>query len=114
MKKNKLLYIGHPKTIMAIDASTNSMAFSIFTEGKLHKYGKINFNGNSVYERAGDACRKLIPFLKNFEIDAIVIESAIYTNSQKTAINLAIVQGVIVGAAQAHGNRSVVSCSPVS
>lgn len=114
MKKNKLLYIGHPKVIMAIDASTNSMAFSIFNEGKLNKFGKINFTGNSVYERAGDACRKLIPFLKNFEIDAIVIESAIYTNSQKTAINLAIVQGVIIGAAQTHGNRSVVSCSPVS
>lgn len=114
MKKNKLLYIGHPKTILAIDASTNSMAFSIFKEGALDKFGKINFHGRHVYEKAGDACKKLIPFLENFEIDAVVIESAIYTNSQKTAINLAIVQGVIIGAAQIHGNRAVVSCSPVS
>jgi Holliday junction resolvasome RuvABC endonuclease subunit len=114
MKKNKLLYIGHPKTILAIDASTNSMAFSIFKEAELHKFGKINFYGRHVYEKAGDACKKLIPFLENFEIDAVVIESAIYTNSQKTAINLAIVQGVIIGAAQIHGNRVVVSCSPVS
>ena len=68
MKKNKLLYIGHPKTIMAIDASTNSMAFSIFKEGVLHKFGKINFHGKHVYEKAGDACNKLIPFLKDFDI----------------------------------------------
>ena len=114
MKKNKLLYIGHPKKILAIDASTNSMAFSIFNEGELHKFGKINFTGRHVYERAGDACKKLTQFLENFEIDAVVIESAIYTNSQKTAINLAIVQGVIIGTAQMFGNRAVVSCSPVS
>ena len=114
MKKNKLFYIGHPKNILAIDASTNSMAFSVYREQKLHKFGKINFHGKSVYERAGDACKKLIPFLKDFEIDAIVIESAIYTNSQKTAINLAIVQGAIIGSAQTYGTRPVVSCSPVA
>jgi len=114
MKKNKLLYIGHPKVIMAIDASTNSMAFSIFEEGELKKFGKINFHGKHVYEKAGDACKKLIPFLKDFNIDAIVIESAIYTNSQKTAMNLALVQGAIIGSAQTSGNRAIASCSPVA
>ena len=114
MKKNRLLYIGHPKSILAIDASTNSMAFSVYVEGELKKFGKINFYGKHVYERAGDACKKLIPFLKDFNIDAVVIESAIYTNSQKTAINLAIVQGAIIGSSQVAGNRTVVSCSPVA
>ena len=114
MKKSRLLFIGHPKNILAIDASTNSMAFSVFSHEKLKKYGKINFHGRHVYEKAGDATRKLIPFLKDFDIDAVVIESAIYTNSQKTAINLAIVQGVIIGSSQMYSNRTVVSCSPVS
>jgi len=114
MKKNRLLFIGYPKSIFAIDASTNSMAFSIFKDDALVKYGKINFYGTNVYEKAGDACRKLIPFLKDFDIDAVVIESAIYTNSQKTAMNLALVQGAIIGSAQISGNRSVVSCSPVA
>jgi Holliday junction resolvasome RuvABC endonuclease subunit len=114
MKKSRLLFIGHPKNILAIDASTNSMAFSVFSDQKLKKYGKINFHGRHVYEKAGDAIRKLIPFLKDFDIDAVVIESAIYTNSQKTAINLAIVQGVIIGSSQMYFNRPVVSCSPVS
>jgi Holliday junction resolvasome RuvABC endonuclease subunit len=56
----------------------------------------------------------LIPFLKDFDIEAVVIESAIYTNSQKTAINLALVQGAIIGSSQTSGNRTVVSCSPVA
>jgi Holliday junction resolvasome RuvABC endonuclease subunit len=114
MKKNKLLYIGQPKSIFAIDASTNSMAFSVYVGGELKKYGKINFHGRHVYEKAGDACKKLIPFLKDFNVEAVVIESAIYTNSQKTAINLAIVQGAIIGSSQMTGNRTVVSCSPVA
>jgi Holliday junction resolvasome RuvABC endonuclease subunit len=114
MKKNRLLSIGHPDKILAIDASTNSMAFSIFIDKKLHKYGKINFHGNHVYEKAGDACKKLIPFLKDFDIDAVVIESAIYTNSQKTAMNLALVQGAIIGSVQMYNLRPVLSCSPVA
>lgn len=114
MKKNKLLSIGHPKTILAIDASTNSMAFSVFDDGVLKKFGKINFYGRHVYDKAGDACKKVIPFLKDFNIDAVVIESAIYTNSQKTAINLALVQGAIVGSCQMYGARNVFSCSPVA
>lgn len=114
MKKSRLLSIAHPKNILAIDASTNSMAFSVFSDQELKKYGKINFQGRHVYEKAGDAIRKLVPFLKDFNIDAVVIESAIYTNSQKTAINLAIVQGVIIGSSQMYSNRVVLSCSPVS
>jgi len=90
------------------------MAFSIFVERELIKFGKVNFTGRHVYEKAGDAIKKLIPFLEEFDVDAVVIESAIYTNSQKTAINLALVQGVIIGSVQMKGNRAVVSCSPVT
>lgn len=114
MSKSKLRYIGNPKTILAIDASTNSMAFSLFSERKLIKYGKVNFYGNHVYERTGDASRKISEFLKDFEIDAIVIESAIYTNSQNTAITLSLVQGSILGASQIYHKAPIVSCSPVS
>ncbi len=114
MKKSKLRYIGQPKNILAIDASTNSMAFSVFTERKLIKYGKVNFYGNHVYEKTGDATKKISSFLKDFDIDAIVIESAIFTNSQKTAINLSLVQGAILGASQMYERRVIVSCSPVT
>lgn len=114
MSKSKLRYIGNPKSILAIDSSTNSMAFSVFNERKLIKYGKIFFTGNHVYERTGDAVRKISEYLKDVKVDAIVIESAIYTNSQNTAINLSLVQGAILGATQMHRKAAIVSCSPVS
>lgn len=114
MTKSKLRYIGNPKIILGIDASTNSMAFSIFEQRKLIKYGKVYFSGNHVYERTGDATKKISQFLKDYEIDAIVIESAIYTNSQNTAINLSLVQGAILGASQMYHKAPIVSCSPVS
>lgn len=114
MSKTKLRYIGSPKSILAIDSSTNSMAFSVFNERKLIKYGKIFFTGNHVYERTGDAVRKISEYLKDFKVNAIVIESAIYTNSQNTAINLSLVQGAILGATQMHKKTVIVSCSPVS
>lgn len=114
MSKTKLRYIGNPHTILAIDSSTNSMAFSIFIDRQLIKYGKINFYGNHVYERTGDASKKISQFLKDYDIDAIVIESAIYTNSQNTAISLSLVQGAILGASQMYHKAPIVSCSPVS
>jgi len=114
MSKSKLRYIGNPNTILAIDSSTNSMAFSLFINRKLIKYGKINFHGNHVYERTGDANKKISQFLKDYDIDAIVIESAIYTNSQNTAISLSLVQGSILGASQMYHRAPIVSCSPVS
>lgn len=114
MSKSKLRYIGQPNTILAIDASTNSMAFSVFTERKLIKYGKVNFYGNHVYEKTGDAAKKISAFLKDYRVDAIVIESAIFTNSQKTAINLSLVQGAIIGGTQMYKKTPIVSCSPVS
>lgn len=114
MSKSKLRYIGNPNTILAIDSSTNSMAFSLFIDRKLVQYGKINFHGNHVYERTGDANKKISQFLKDYDIDAIVIESAIYTNSQNTAISLSLVQGSILGASQMYKRAPIVSCSPVS
>ena len=67
MSKNKLRYIGNPKTILAIDASTNSMAFSVFKERELVQYGKVHFYGNHVYERTGDATKKISTFLKKIQ-----------------------------------------------
>jgi Holliday junction resolvasome RuvABC endonuclease subunit len=105
---------GSPKNIMSIDASTNSIAFGIYESGKLIHYGKVNFSGKTIYKKVGDASRKVNAFMKEFEIDAIVIESAIHVNSQKSAISLSLVQGAILGAAQQNGVKDVVSCSPVA
>ena len=53
-----------PQKIIAVDASTNSLAFSLFHSGRLVQYGKIRFNGTDAIYKAGDACKKSIAFFK--------------------------------------------------
>jgi Holliday junction resolvasome RuvABC endonuclease subunit len=102
-----------PKSIITVDASTNSLAFAYFKEGKLNKYGKIGFIGTDALYKAGDACKKASNLFQSISADALVIESAIYSNSPKTAINLSIMQGSIIGAAQVAGIPVVKSISPM-
>lgn len=102
-----------PQKILAVDASTNSIAFAYFESGKLIKYGKIKFYGNDAFYKAGDACKKCIAFFKTIDADAMVIESAIYSNSPKTAMQLSIVQGAIVAAAHIAGINIIKSITPM-
>ena len=103
----------NPDTFMAIDASTNSLAFSIFTHGKLVRYGKIRFAGADAFYKAGDAAKKCIPFFREYQVDAVVIEGAIYSNSAKTAMQLSLVQGAIIASAQVSGIKIVKAVSPM-
>jgi hypothetical protein len=92
---------------MAIDASTNSLAFSIFVDGKLESYGKINFTGLTAYSKVVDAAKKIRGFSKHIDIEAIVIEHTVFMNSPKTAADLALVQGALLGALGVPVIRSV-------
>jgi Holliday junction resolvasome RuvABC endonuclease subunit len=104
-----------PETIFAIDASTNSMAFAIFNNKSLISTGKINFAGKTSYEKVSDACKKLHAFFKMYDIvDAIVIEHTVFMNSPKTAADLALVQGAILGAAGIHNIKIAGSVNPVT
>lgn len=104
-----------PETIFAIDASTNSMAFAIFNNKALVSTGKINFVGKTSYEKVADACKKLHSFFKMYDIvDAIVIEHTVFMNSPKTAADLALVQGAILGAAGIHNIKIAGSVNPVT
>ncbi len=102
-----------PKTIMSIDASTNSLAFAIFSDNKLDKFGKINFVGSVTYDKVVDAGAKIKAFFEHYatSIDAIVIEHTVFMNSPKTAADLALVQGAILGAA---GVRRIRSVAPIT
>lgn len=111
---NRLKNIGVPSNILSIDASMNSMAFACFQNRELKSYGKIEFSGKDHFEKSGNACRKLVPFLKAFETNTVVIESTIYANSPKTSMQLAMVQGAIMGAAAMNGVRNMHSCVPVA
>jgi Holliday junction resolvasome RuvABC endonuclease subunit len=102
-----------PKTILAIDASTNSLAFSLFVDKSLDSFGKINFEGANAYQKVVDAGKKVKAFLDAYgkDIDAIVIEHTVFMNSPKTAADLALVQGAILGAA---GIRRIRSVAPIT
>lgn len=103
-----------PKNILAIDASTNSLAFALFSNDKLKACGKIKFEGNNAYQKLGDAARKTLPFLKQFEVDSIVIEHTVFINSPKTASDLALIQGALLGAAKIAGIKTSGSINPIT
>jgi Holliday junction resolvasome RuvABC endonuclease subunit len=106
-----------PKTICAIDASTNSLAFAIFdTQGKtLESVGKITFKGNNTYEKVMDAGQKVKLFLDMYGgFEAIVIEHTVFMNSPKTAADLALVQGAILGSAGQSGTKVIGKVAPIT
>ena len=106
-----------PKTICAIDASTNSIAFALFDtqEKSLKSIGKINFKGLNTYAKVMDAGKKVKAFLDyNGGFEAIVIEQTVYLNSPKTAADLALVQGAILGAAGQSGTQKIISVPPIT
>lgn len=104
-----------PDTIFAIDASTNSLAFAVFNKKELISTGKIKFEGKNNYEKVSDACKKLHAFFTVYNIvDTIVIEHTVFMNSPKTAADLALVQGAILGAAGIHGIKIAGSVSPIT
>jgi Holliday junction resolvasome RuvABC endonuclease subunit len=109
-----ILASNKPNTICSIDASTNSLAFAIFSGNSLDKFGKINFQGVNTYAKIKDAARKTLALFKQFDIDAIVIEHTVFINSPKTAADLALVQGALLGAAGIAGIKVAGAVNPIS
>ena len=105
-----------PQSICSIDASTNSLAFAIFKDDSLLKFGKILFEGTNSYSKVSDAARKSVAFFEKLkgEIDSIVIEHTVFMNSPKTAADLALVQGAMLGAAAQNGIRLAGSINPIT
>jgi len=115
MSKNKWGIEMQPERICAIDASTNSLAYATFHGGHLKEVGKINFEGKDIYEKVIDAGRKSKGLFEHIvNVDAIIIEHTVFMNSPKTAADLALVQGALLGAAGQSGIRVVGKVSPIT
>ena len=117
MVKNKWGLEIIPKTICSIDASTNSFAFALFNtqEKILDTVGKINFSGNDTYQKVMDAGQKVKAFFDYYGgFEAIVIEHTVFMNSPKTAADLALVQGAILGAAGQSGTKTIGKVAPIT
>lgn len=113
--QNKWGFEVKPHTICAIDASTNSLAFALFAGDDLGVVGKINFEGKDVYQKVMDAGKKVHAFLEYYGgFEAIVIEHTVFMNSPKTAADLALVQGAILGAAGQTGTKVIGKVAPIT
>ena len=73
---------------ISVDASTNSMAFAIFTyDNALSAFGKIIYNhdSKSIYDRAGVIGKKsgatVSSLIERFEVRTMIIETPIFANS---------------------------------
>jgi len=104
-----------PTNICAIDASTNSLAFAFYTHKTLTGHGKINFQGDNIYEKVIDATAKTKALFDHYNmIKGIVIEHTVFMNSPKTAADLALVQGAILGGAGLSGISLIGRVSPIT
>jgi hypothetical protein len=104
-----------PSHICAIDASTNSLAFAFYTYKNLTGYGKINFEGDNIYQKVIDATAKTKALFDHYNmINAIVIEHTVFMNSPKTAADLALVQGAILGGSGLAGISIIGRVSPIT
>jgi Holliday junction resolvasome RuvABC endonuclease subunit len=100
-------------TVMGIDASTHSLAFAIFKDTKLIKFGKINFSGNTSYDRLADSQHKISEMAAVFDVDYIAIEKSIFVRSADTAIKMGMAIGVIIANVSKYGTK-VVEVPPVT
>lgn len=113
IKINNLIPV--PSKICSIDASTNSLAFAIFDNKSLESFGKINFIGDNVYKKVKDASFKTQAFFDLYGVpDAVIIEHTVFINSPKTAAELALVQGAILGAMSVSGTSLIKSINPIA
>jgi Holliday junction resolvasome RuvABC endonuclease subunit len=102
-----------PKVIMGADCSTNSLAFSVFDDGELVKWGEINFIGKTALHRLADGQRKIASLKEALGVDMVYFESAIYVQNKKTVILLAYAYGAILGALIAAGAKDAEEISPL-
>lgn len=111
----KILNLAPPLSFVGIDASTNSMAFAIWENGKITRYGKVKFSGSNINEKMKDISVKTKAFFETIEDGIIiVIEDTIFTNSHNTAAQLAKAQGALLGGAFIGGAGKSYSVSPMS
>lgn len=83
-------------TVMGIDCSSKTFAFSIFEQGTLLMWGEIDFYGSNLYERMGSGQRRIAAFASKVSVDKVVYESAVQVQNKKTVIDLAYSYGAAI------------------
>lgn len=99
--------------VMGIDCSTKRLAFGIISGGKLKKWGIVEFEGDTIYDRIQDARIKIDALAEQFPVKYIAIEAAIMVKSVQVAIKMAYVFGAVM-ASLLDKNKQVHEVAPIS
>jgi Holliday junction resolvasome RuvABC endonuclease subunit len=97
--------------VLGIDASTNSIAFCLMENNIPLKWGKIDLQGQDIYEKIYDAKNKMSVMLEELKSDYIVVEGAILVRSPDAVIKLSYVYGVVIAELMSTGAK-VITISP--
>jgi Holliday junction resolvasome RuvABC endonuclease subunit len=100
-------------TVLGIDASTNSIAFCLFKNGKPVKWGKVEFTGADIFEKIYDAKKKTHAMLDELASDYIAIEGAVLVRSPDAVIKLSYVYGTVISELMSTGSK-VITVSPTA
>jgi Holliday junction resolvasome RuvABC endonuclease subunit len=100
--------------VMGIDCSTKSLAFCIFYNKKPVTWGKILFEGATVFDRLKDASQKVKALHDQFDVDFIAMEGAILANNKnvRVTIDLSLVYGAVL-AQLLLGKANVITIKPL-
>jgi Holliday junction resolvasome RuvABC endonuclease subunit len=91
-------------TVMGIDISTTSLAFSFFRDGNLTKWGKIYIDGEDPYARSADAYNKFNALCRSAAPSMVVAESSIYVNNNNVMKQLSMILGCVSASAVNAGS----------
>jgi len=84
-----------PSRVLGLDLSTKSIAFSLFENGELTKWGEFDLKG-SAWERLQAASYYAKVLRKECKPEMVAFESAAYVNNRQTVITLAYTYGAVV------------------
>lgn len=107
-------FVNKPNRIVSIDASTNNIAYAIFEGDNLVRSGKAQFVGTDVFKKISSAVQIVHEVVREMNVDALVIERAVFINSPKTMSELSMVQGAIIAGASLAGVKVFKGTNPVA
>lgn len=82
--------------VLGIDASTASVAFCLFENGKPTKVGKMPIVGATIYDKIKDASTKAKIISNLFDPDYIAVEQAIMVKSADAGLKIAMIVGALL------------------
>ena len=86
----------NPQTVMGIDCSTNGAGICVLDKGVPVKWGKINFKGPDIYARIKDAGARIDAVKDDFQVDFILLESAVVGPNAATGLKLSLMYGAVL------------------